>query len=414
MGTYTTRIMNTIEYIGLTDINAYLAPEHPFAEQNGYMLEDLTGNSVYNGLYEPLHFLNLLHGKFALLRANRIDCSAVLEHLRALELGFEQRRYLYRGLILLAGECIRTAPENSGRGMLDCKSAVETELRKVCDARYEPEKHRVEMERKYSFEGKEKKLKHYDPIRDLDAYMDSPLNMDILWLLTEDWGWESTFDPLTFYKLLYKQFEIACDNRDRPIALRSHLLGLGLDKDQLYFFLHFMLVLIGEHPDSKKNGREATQLLLCGGMLEREYQKLVDLRQIADKPLLHGDEEEIEREKAKKGAKENEDSPVLGGDGVSARFALSPKFSKTDLIRLLSAIHNLRLIHTKDGMLPTKEEFIHSFAQFLGTDLGDHSSIFSRSVNTTSREANMKVFRELSESMEALIDTELQAPQKKF
>jgi hypothetical protein len=404
--------MNTIDYVGLTDIAAYTALEHPFAAVNGEILNELTGNSVYNGLYEPLSFLNLLHGKFALLRANKTDSSAVIEHLRALELGFEQRRYLYRGLILLAGECIRTAPENSGRWMLDCKSAVETELRKVCDARYEPEKHRVEMERKYHFEGKEKKLKHYDPIKDLDAYMDSTLNMDILWMLTEDWGWESTFEPLAFFRLLYKQFEIACDNRDRPIALRLHLLGLGLDKDQLYFFLHFMLVLIGKHPDGKKNGREATQLLLCGGMLEREYQKLMDLRQIADEPLLHGDEEEIEREKAKKGEKENEDSPVLGGDGVGARFALSPKFAKTDLIRLLSALHHMRLIHTKDGMLPTKEEFMRSFAEFLSTDLGDHSSIFSRSVNTTSREANMKVFKELSESMEALIDRELKAPKK--
>lgn len=413
----TSVIMNTIDYIGLTDIAAYTAPEHPFAAVNGCIIKELTGSggsSAYSGLYEPLLFMNLLHSKFEFLKANRKHDKEILEHLRALELGYDQRHYLYKSLVMIIEYYLNKAPVMSSMGMLSCRSTVEGELQKIWTARYEPEKHRQEMELVYQFEGREKRLKHYDPTKDLDAYIDRPLNMEILCMLTEGGDWESVFEPLAFFKLLYRQFEITCDNRERPIALRSHLLDLGLNSDQTYLFLHFLLVLLRDHQNVASEQKDAGQLAICIGLLEREYHKLGGQRKNEGKPLVAGKEKGDvgENDKNKDGdgdGDEDENSPVLG---VGTRFSLSTKFTKTDLIRLLNVIYHMRLIHAKDGTLPSKDEFMLSFAEFLGTDLRYHDSVFSRLVGSTSREANLKVFRELSENMEALIDKELKAPKK--
>lgn len=397
--THTTNIMNTIDYIGLTDINAYLAPEHPFAEQNGDIIRQLTSGSEC-GLYEPLFFLNLLHAKFALVRANRLEEEPVLEHLRSLEMGYGQRHYLYYCLKELIGEYIKTAPKDCRRGMQNCKSDIEAELRRIWTERHEPEKHRQEMERKYSFERNEKQLKNYDPIKDLDAYMDTPLNLDIFWMLTERKEWECIIHPLTFYKLLYRQFEIVCDNIERPLALRTHLLGLGLDENQLYLFLHYLIVLLKARPNTTKAGVDTKQHLICLGILDREYQKLSEQRTKENKPLIQENS--------------NDENKVLEGSGSAKQgFALSTKNgTKTDLVRLLNAIYHLKLIYTKDGMLPTKDEFMRSFGQFLGTDLEGYSVMLSRAVNSTGVEANMKVFRELSEFMETLLNKGLEDPKR--
>jgi hypothetical protein len=394
-GTYkqdTTKMMNTIEYTALTDINAYLQG-HPFEELNREFQRELTSDSAYCGLYEPLYFLNMLHAKFVLVRANRLDENTVLQHLRGLEMGYGQRHYLYYCLKRLIDGYIKTAQPDCSRGMSNCKYSIDAEMRRISMAHYNPEMYQREMEGRYIFEGKEKELKHYNPSKDLDAYMDTPLNLEILHILTDGKEWDTTFDPLTFYKLLYKKFEIVCDNRERPIALKAYLLNQELDGDRLYFFLHFLLVLIGNHANNSKAGKETDQLRLFTGMLDWEYQKLREQRQKEGKPLIL--QKEIEQK--------NDSSHTLDGKPLNT-FALSTKNgAKTDLVRLLNAIYQLKLIHTKDGMLPTKDEFMRSFGEFLGTDLEGYSTMLSRAVHSTGVEANMKVFRELSEYMEALL-----------
>lgn len=394
------KTMNTVAYTALTDISAYMAPEHPFAEQNADILRQLTVDSTYCGLYEPLDFLNLLHAQFVLVRANRLDDGVVLEHLRSLEMGFLQRKYLYYCLGNLISEYIKTSPKDCSRGMSDCKYTIDAERRRISTAIYQPEKYKLEMERKYFFEGKQKILKLYDPTKDLDAYMDNLLNLEIHQTITEGDDWETEFQPLAFFQLLYKQFEIACDNSDRPLAFKSHLFGLELDDDHRYVLLYFLVILLKEHPNLVKSGKEGSSLNILYELLERKCRRLETLRRNTDKTVIED--------------KGNSELPLDGGlEHPKNVFLLySKNGAKTDLVRLLNAIYHLKLILTKDGMLPTKDEFMRSFGQFLGTDLEGYSTMLSRAVNSTGLEANMKVFNELSGYMETLFDKGLEDPKR--
>lgn len=58
-------------------------------------------------------------------------------------------------------------------------------------------------------------------------------------------------------------------------------------------------------------------------------------------------------------------------------FQLSPKKgAKIDVIRILNAVCELRLIEKTDGQLPTKQEFMETFGSFLGINLsGYHTNL---------------------------------------
>lgn len=85
-------------------------------------------------------------------------------------------------------------------------------------------------------------------------------------------------------------------------------------------------------------------------------------------------------------------------DKVISPFKLSDKKGiKTDIIRVLNAMYEMRMIVKNDGQSTTKEEFMNQMGEFFGTDLSKYDNDLSQALNNTSIEANIKVFDDMKE-----------------
>lgn len=80
-------------------------------------------------------------------------------------------------------------------------------------------------------------------------------------------------------------------------------------------------------------------------------------------------------------------------------FKLSDKKgAKTDLIRVLNALYELRLFNKTDGQIPTKQEFIETMGEYLGVDLSKYHSNLSQALQNQPLEVNLKVFEEMKKA----------------
>lgn len=80
-------------------------------------------------------------------------------------------------------------------------------------------------------------------------------------------------------------------------------------------------------------------------------------------------------------------------------FKLSEKKgAKTDLIRVLNALYELRFFNKTDGQIPTKQEFIETMGEYLGVDLSKYHSNLSQALQNQPLEVNLKVFEEMKEA----------------
>jgi len=78
-------------------------------------------------------------------------------------------------------------------------------------------------------------------------------------------------------------------------------------------------------------------------------------------------------------------------------FKLSDKRgAKTDLIRVLNALYELRFFNNTDGQIPSKELFMKQTGEFFGIDLIKYDTDLSQALNNTSLEANLKVFEAMT------------------
>jgi hypothetical protein len=71
--------------------------------------------------------------------------------------------------------------------------------------------------------------------------------------------------------------------------------------------------------------------------------------------------------------------------------------AKTDLIRILNAVYELKMFEMIDGQIPSKEMFMKQAGDFFGTDLSKYDIDLSQALNNTSLEANIKVFEQMKE-----------------
>jgi hypothetical protein len=71
--------------------------------------------------------------------------------------------------------------------------------------------------------------------------------------------------------------------------------------------------------------------------------------------------------------------------------------AKTDLIRILNAVYELKMFEMTDGQIPSKEMFMKQAGEFFGTDLSKYDIDLSQALNNTSLEANLKVFEQMKE-----------------
>jgi hypothetical protein len=83
---------------------------------------------------------------------------------------------------------------------------------------------------------------------------------------------------------------------------------------------------------------------------------------------------------------------------VKPQYKLSNRQgAKTDLIRILNAVYELRMIEKTNGQIPSKEMFMKQAGEFFGTDLSKYDIDLSQALNNTSLEANLKVFEQMKE-----------------
>jgi len=77
-------------------------------------------------------------------------------------------------------------------------------------------------------------------------------------------------------------------------------------------------------------------------------------------------------------------------------FQLSQrKGSKTDLIRILNAVYELRLIDKVNEQTPSKQEFMEALGNFFGIDLSHYHTNLSQAQKNQGEDVNIKIFEEM-------------------
>ena len=287
---------------------------------------------------------------------------------------------------------------------------------------------------------------NFTPKTDIEEYLNNDFNLEIFEDLTENEDWQGTFEPLDFLNLLYEQFEIVNANKEKPLSVVKHLFGLKLEQTKLYYLLYYLNRHIYKHSGSEYEPKDK-QLSICRGFIEKEYDKLeaelfpktepepqpekenkydfqkvkqhietlatvkdkiLYLTEIKTDFLQNKSDWDIEIEtpfdrKCELEIKKLNEVLKLEAHTTTPKakpiFKLSDKTgAKIDLIRVLNALYELRLINKTDGQIPTKQEFIETMGEYLGVDLSKYHSNLSQALQNQPLEVNLKVFEEMKEA----------------
>ena len=281
---------------------------------------------------------------------------------------------------------------------------------------------------------------NFTPKTDIEEYLNNDFNLEIFKDLTENEDWQGTFEPLDFLNLLYEQFEIVNANKEKPLSVVKHLFGLKLEQTKLYYLLNYLNKHIYKHSGSEDEPKDK-QLSICRGFIEKEYDKLeaelypdeepeTENKYDFQKVKQHIETFETVKEKIlylteiKTDFLQNKpywDFPfetpfdrkceleieMLNKIvGIEAHTTTTPKAkpvfklsekkgAKTDLIRVLNALYELRLFNKTDGLIPTKQEFMETMGEYLGVDLSSYHTNLSQALKNQSIEVNIKVFEDM-------------------
>lgn len=287
---------------------------------------------------------------------------------------------------------------------------------------------------------------NFTPKTDIEEYLNNDFNLEIFEDLTENEDWQGTFEPLDFLNLLYEQFEIVNANKEKPLSVVKHLFGLKLEQTKLYYLLYYLQRHIYKHSGSEYEPKDK-QLSICRGFIEKEYDKLeAELYPKTEPEPQPEKENKYDFQKVKQHIEtlttvkdkilylteiktdflQNKSSWDLDlGTPFDRKceleikklnevlkleahittpkakpiFKLSDKKgAKTDLIRVLNALYELRLFNKTDGQIPTKQEFIETMGEYLGVDLSKYHSNLSQALQNQPLEVNLKVFEEMKEA----------------
>ena len=379
--------INSISFVKQTDINAFLSSDNPLNKFNQEILDTLTDKrNNSHGLFEPLLFFNMLYNEFAFIKANKHDGGVVIAHLQELNLGFKQNEYFLYKLSELIREYLKDIPNQSALELADCRFCIQDEFTRIKTEFYEPDKYEFEKRKTYIFENQEQKLKSYIPKKDLEEYMNTSLNVGIYETLTQHKDWKNIFEPLIFLNLLYKQFQVVEENKNKPIAIKEYLINAEVTEDQHYFLFHFLIILYIESINRNINPKEQ-QLAICFQFLYKEYETRFQQR-VSDRKAVF------------KLAPSPFSKPELENKN-EALFRLSEKSgARIDMIRILYTLHELKIIELSDGSLPSKTNFMNLFGEFLGTDFSNYNNGWSQAINNSKFESNVAVFRKMIKVIE--------------
>lgn len=291
---------------------------------------------------------------------------------------------------------------------------------------------------------------NFTPKTDIEEYLNNDFNLEIFEDLTENEDWQGTFEPLDFLNLLYEQFEIVNANKEKPLSVVKHLFGLKLEQTKLYYLLYYLKRHIYKHSGSEYEPKDK-QLSICRGFIEKEYDKLEaelypetepepqpepqpekenkydfqkvkqhieTLTTVKDKILYLTEIKtdflqnksswdldlgtpfdrkcELEIKKLNEVLKLEAHTTTPKAKPI---FKLSEKKgAKTDLIRVLNALYELRLFNKTDGQIPTKQEFMETMGEYLGVDLSKYHSNLSQALQNQPLGVNLKVFEEMKDA----------------
>lgn len=287
---------------------------------------------------------------------------------------------------------------------------------------------------------------NFTPKTDIEEYLNNDFNLEIFEDLTENEDWQGTFEPLDFLNLLYEQFEIVNANKEKPLSVVKHLFGLKLEQTKLYYLLYYLQRHIYKHSGSEYEPKDK-QLSICRGFIEKEYDKLeAELYPKTEPEPQPEKENKYDFQKVKQHIEtlttvkdkilylteiktdflQNKSSwdldlgtpfdrkceleikklnEVLKLEAHTTTPKAKPIFklsdkkgAKTDLIRVLNALYELRLFNKTDGQIPTKQEFIETMGEYLGVDLSKYHSNLSQALQNQPLEVNLKVFEEMKEA----------------
>jgi hypothetical protein len=286
---------------------------------------------------------------------------------------------------------------------------------------------------------------NFTPKTDIEEYLNNDFNLEIFEDLTENEDWQGTFKPLEFLNLLYEQFEIVNTNKEKPLSVVKHLFGLKLEQTKLYYLLYYLKRYIYKHSGSEYEPKDK-QLSICRGFIEKEYDKLEaelypktepekENKYDFQKVKQHIETLTTVKDKIKylieiktdykqntndwdvwayKDGKTFDAKCDMEIDKLQKLFNLETaptipkakpvfklsdkKGAKTDLIRVLNALYELRLFNKTDGQIPTKQEFIETMGEYLGVDLSKYHSNLSQALQNQPLEVNLKVFEEMKEA----------------
>jgi hypothetical protein len=289
---------------------------------------------------------------------------------------------------------------------------------------------------------------NFTPKTDIEEYLNNGFNLKIFEDLTEDEHYKGLFEPLEFLNLLYEKFEVINANKEKPLSVVKHLFGLNLNQRKLYYLFFYLQLLINSYLDSE-NEKEDKQLSICRSFILKEIDKLVEkifpkaepepkseyvtkydfqkakqhietLTTVKDK-ILYLTEIKTDYLQNKNywdieiGTAFNEKcdleiqmlKQVLKLETTTNTPKLQPIFklsekkgAKTDLIRVLFALYEIRLLCKTDGQIPTKQEFMETIGEYLGVDLSKYHTNLSQSLQNQPLEINLKVFEEMKEAIQ--------------
>lgn len=116
---------------------------------------------------------------------------------------------------------------------------------------------------------------NFIPKTDIDEYLNDCYNIEIFNFLTENDLFCEEPEPLEFLNLFYEQLEIINANKEKPIAVIKHLLGLKLDRIKRYYLLYCLENYIIKCSNIAYEDNETYfKLKTCVNFIEKERKKL--------------------------------------------------------------------------------------------------------------------------------------------
>jgi len=292
---------------------------------------------------------------------------------------------------------------------------------------------------------------NFTPKNNIELYLDNNFNIEVLSSIESSTRFCFVFDSLIFFNLLYLEYETIKFNKTKPLTVVNHLLSLDLTEYELYTLIHHLILLIDYNLNSDYITSELNSMKICREFILKEYNKLstklfpneapfnfnfnatsnfdfIKIKQdsegienLVDKIVFFEEQKtfylqsdkkheiklfeqgisfaekcELEIDKLKKIADLKTKTISINKQPI---FKLSDKTgAKTDLIRVLNALYEIRLFTKIDGQIPTKQEFIETMGEYLGVDLSKYHTNLSQSLKNQPLEVNIKVFEDMKEA----------------